>query len=180
MAVSFTWHEALKKSREGCLVRLNWCCLAGSQLEVYLNDVDLIKHHQLKIAQIIRKMKMKISPIDVSLLFINVLPFGNISDIRKQTALCKTSWESGWAGSIFPPRCPGLWWPDCERGVQTINSLRPRAWSPARSLVLILERSFETDQYLLAAETFRYFLKKQVVMFLWAERVASVQGYMIK
>ena len=142
--------------------------------------MDLIKHHQLKIAQIIRKMKMKISPIDVSLLFINVLPFGNISDIRKQTALCKTSWESGWAGSIFPPRCPGLWWPDCERGVQTINSLRPRAWSPARSLVLILERSFETDQYLLAAETFRYFLKKQVVMFLWAERVASVQGYMIK
>lgn len=40
----------LKKYREGCLVRLNWCCLAGSQLDVYLNDVDLIKYHQLKIA----------------------------------------------------------------------------------------------------------------------------------
>lgn len=44
------WHEVLKKSQEGGLGRLNWCRLAGSQLERCLNDVALIKHHQLRIA----------------------------------------------------------------------------------------------------------------------------------
>lgn len=42
------WHEVLKDKSGGMLVRLNWCRLAGSQLEVYLNDTDLIKHHQLQ------------------------------------------------------------------------------------------------------------------------------------
>lgn len=44
-------------------------------------------------------MKMKVSPIKDSLLFMTVLPLGNISGFPKQTALCQTSWEGGWAGS---------------------------------------------------------------------------------
>lgn len=55
---------------------------------------------------------------------------------------------------------------------QTLSSLRPRAYSPGCKLLLILGRSSEINQYLLAAETFRYLLRKQMVMFLWAERVA--------
>lgn len=69
-------------------MRLNRCRLAGSQLEVYLNDVGLVKHHQLKIVLVIRKMKMNISATKISLLFTNILPLGT-----SLTSQANSAWQ---------------------------------------------------------------------------------------
>lgn len=65
-------------------MRLSWCSLAGSQLEVYLNGADLIKYHQLKIASVRRKTKIVL----VEAPFVRkCTSSGSVSDFPKHTAV---------------------------------------------------------------------------------------------